>query len=68
LSATVASVVAPSLNVTDPPGVPAPPPEALTAAMNVTDWPKTDGFVDDVTTVELGEAFTVCDVEALLER
>jgi len=36
-----ASGVAPSMNVTVPVGVPAPD---VTVAVNVTDWPNTDGF------------------------
>jgi hypothetical protein len=36
--------VAPSLNITVPEGTPAPPPEAVTAAVKVTDCPKTLGL------------------------
>ena len=38
----------PLLKVTLPEGV---PPEELTAAVNVTDWPKVDGFKFEVTAV-----------------
>ena len=38
-------VVVPSLKETVPVGVPAPGATVLTVAVNVTDWPKTDGLV-----------------------
>jgi hypothetical protein len=41
-------VVDPSVKVTEPVGV---PPDELTVAVKVTDWPKTDGFAEEVTTV-----------------
>src|SRR3989442_15917885 len=44
----VASAVAPSLKTTLPVGV---PPGPVTVAVNVTDWPNTDGFCDEATTV-----------------
>src|SRR5205807_1660940 len=40
-----------SWNVTVPVGVPDPGTAALTVAVNVTDWPNTDGLVDDATAV-----------------
>lgn len=40
----VPKVVPPSLNVTVPVGVPAPGDSTVMVAVNVTDWPKTDGF------------------------
>ena len=52
----VPRVVAPSLNVTVPVGVEADP---VTVAVKVTDWPKTDGFSEEPTAVEL-KPFTVC--------
>src|SRR2546430_4589354 len=60
-------LVAPSLNETVPVGVPAPGALAETVAVKVTDWPKTDGLADDVTTVVVASLFTVCvnDGEAL---
>ena len=48
LSATVASVVAPSLKVTVPVGV---PDAAVTVAVNVTLSPKVEGFLLDVSAV-----------------
>ncbi len=56
----VPSVEAPSLNVTVPPGRPAPGAVAVTVAVKVTDWPKTDGFVDEPRAVVVAAAFTVC--------
>ena len=56
------SVVAPSLNVTVPLGVPAPGPTAATVAVKVSGWPKTDGsgpVVRATVVVELA-LFTVC--------
>ena len=41
-----AEVVAPSLKVTVPVGVPEPGAFALTVAVNVTDWPNTDGLTE----------------------
>ena len=52
-SVAVPKVVAPSRNVTVPVGVPAPGETALTVAVNVTDWPNTDGFTELVTLEEL---------------
>ena len=51
LSATDDNVVAPSLNVTVPVGVPVP--EDVTVAVNVTDCPEIDGFSDDDNNVEV---------------
>ena len=45
------SVVAPSLNVTVPVGVPAPGRSTVTVAVNVTDWPKTEGLAEEVSVV-----------------
>src|SRR5436189_134779 len=64
LSVPVPKVVAPSLKVTVPEGVPAPGALAVTVAVNVTDWPDTAGFVADdsavvVATTVGGAAFTV---------
>src|SRR5204863_7205641 len=47
----VASGVAPSLKVTVPAGVPAPGEVALLVAVNVTDWPNTVGFVEEISAV-----------------
>ena len=59
----VPSEVAPSLNVTvSPEGiVPAPGAATLTVAVNVIDCPKTDGFTEDVSAVEVGPLSTTCD-------
>src|SRR5262249_48067281 len=46
--ATVVRMVAPSLNVTVPVGI--PPPVAVTVAVKVTDWPNTDGLTEEVMT------------------
>jgi hypothetical protein len=51
LSGWVASSVAPSLNCTDPVGVPAPGAVTLTVAVKVTDCPKTDGLAEEPTAV-----------------
>src|ERR1051325_5639426 len=53
LSVLVASEAAPSLKVTVPLGVPTPGKTALTVAVKVTFWPKTDGFCDETTAVLL---------------
>lgn len=58
LSAPLPSVVAPSLNVTVPVGVPAPGATALTVAVNVTVCPKTDGFTEDIAVVVVASALT----------
>lgn len=57
-----ASVVAPSVNVTEPVGVPA---LLATVAVKVTDWPEVDGFAEDASVVEV-VAFTVCVSVAVL--
>jgi hypothetical protein len=53
--------VAPSLKMTEPVGVPVPGELALTVAVNVTDWPETDGFVPETTEVELFALLTACE-------
>jgi hypothetical protein len=50
-NATVANVIAPSLNTMLPVGVPVPGACADTDAVNVTGWPNTDGDPDDEMTV-----------------
>jgi len=57
LSAPVPSVVAPSLKVTLPVGVPAA--VEVTVAVKVTDWPLADGFTEEVSAVDV-VPFTVC--------
>ena len=59
LRVPVPRVVVPSLNVTGPEGVPAPGALAVTVAVKVTDWPKTDGLADEVRTVVVASLFTV---------
>ena len=56
LNVPVPNVVEPALKVTVPVGV---PPDEVTVAVKVTDWPKVDGFTDDVSDVEVLAAFTV---------
>jgi len=60
LKLAVPNVAAPSRNVTVPVGVPVAGATALTVAVKVTAWPKTDGFTDEVTVVKLLALFTVC--------
>ena len=43
-----------------PVGVPAPGATTLTVAVNVTDWPKTEGFAEEAIVVELLAWPTVC--------
>lgn len=54
------SVVAPSLKVTVPAGVPAPGATAATDAESVTVCPKTEGLGAGVTLVVVLAGFTVC--------
>jgi hypothetical protein len=54
----------PSRKVTVPVGVPVPGAIALTVAVNVTVWPNTDGFADEVTVVELESWLTVWVIAA----
>ena len=59
--ATVAArVVAPSLKVTVPVGVPLPGEAAVTVAVNVTIWPKLDGLTEELMAVELESLLTTC--------
>ncbi len=53
----VASVVVPSLNVTDPVGTPT---LEETVAVNVTVWPDRDGLSDEVTPVLVAKRCTTC--------
>src|SRR6266404_3839182 len=57
LRALVASAVAPSLNVTVPVGVVLVP---VTVAVNVTDWPNTEGFNEEVSDVVVLALLTDC--------
>ena len=56
----VASEVAPSLKMTVPVGVPLPGEAALTVAVKVTDWPKTEGLPQEVKPTVLADLFTTC--------
>src|SRR5438093_7765852 len=47
-----------TLNCTDPLGVPEPGAIAPTVAVNVTDWPNTDGLTEEVTEALLPALFT----------
>ena len=60
LSVPVPIGLPPSRNVTVPVGVPAPGATAETVAVNVTDWPNTEGFCDEVTVVAVLALFTTC--------
>jgi len=53
----VPRVEEPSIKVTVPPAV--PEPAGLTVAVNVTDCPAMDGFLDDATDVLVAILFTV---------
>ena len=60
------STVAPSLKVTDPPGMPEPPPVAVTVAASKILWPKVPGFGVEFSEITVGLWDTVCamvDVE-----
>src|SRR4051812_1793992 len=53
-------VVAPSLNVTDPVGVPAPGAVAETVAVKMTCCPKTLGFAEEASAIPVKALLTVC--------
>ena len=61
LSAMVCKTVASSFSVTEPVGVPLPGETTATVAVNVTDWPNTDGLCEELTEVEPAALLTVCD-------
>ena len=52
--------VASSLKVTVPVGVPVPGAVGVTVAVKVTDWPKTEGLTEEITTVVVPALLTVC--------
>ena len=54
------NVVAPSLKVTVPIGVPDPGAVAATVAVKVTDWPNAEGLAEEATAVVVFAVFTVC--------
>jgi hypothetical protein len=66
----VPNVVAPSLNVTVPVGVPVAGATTLTVAVKVTGWPTNVGLGEETRAVELDAAPTVCVTvgEVLPER
>jgi hypothetical protein len=64
LKLAVPRVEAPSRKVTVPVGVPVAGATGLTVAVNVTAWPNTDGFTDEVTVVELPALPTVWMIAA----
>ena len=66
VKATVPRTVAPSMNATLPEMVPAT--LELTDAVNVTVWPKRDGFKEDERFVVVDAVFTVCVVVPELAR
>ena len=47
----VPRIVDPSLKVTMPVGAPEPGDVTVTVAVNVTDWPETEGFVAELIVV-----------------
>jgi len=61
LGAPVPKVVAPSLKITVPEGVPPPGATGLTAAVNVTDCPNSDGLMEELRVVVVAAWLTVCD-------
>src|SRR6266852_3294227 len=65
-TATVASVVAPSLKATVPVSVPAPGATIDTVAVKVTDCPNTDGFALEAKLVVVLAWLTTCDRAALV--
>src|SRR5258708_38808446 len=69
LSASSPKPFAPSGNGTIPVGVPTPVAALATVAVNVTDWPKTVGFIPDTTTLVVDAWFTgYCSAGELLGR
>jgi hypothetical protein len=50
-SVPVPNVVVPSLNVTEPEGMPEAGDTTATVAVKVTDWPNTDGLAEEVRVV-----------------
>ena len=54
------NVVAPSLKVAVPIGVPDPGAVAATVAVKVTDWPNAEGLAEEATAVVVFAVFTVC--------
>jgi len=67
LNVPVPRVVAPSLKVTVPVGVPEPGETAATVAVKVTDCPKTLGFTLETTLVVLLDWLTTCETALEVE-
>ena len=63
----VPSALAPSVKLTWPPGVPAPPALAITVAVNVTVCPKVLGFGESARLMVVALLFTFCDTAAAPE-
>lgn len=49
------------MNATVPDGVPAPGATAFTVAVIDTDWPKTEGFAEELSVSELASLVTFCE-------
>ena len=60
LSVPVPMGLPPSRKVTVPVGVPVPGGTGETVAVKVTDWPKIEGFCDEITVVVLSALLTTC--------
>jgi hypothetical protein len=58
-SVPVPKTTAPSFKVTVPVGVPLPGATTATVAVNVTVWPKCDGFGEEVSVVVVAALLTV---------
>jgi hypothetical protein len=68
LRVLVATGMPPSLKMTVPVGVPVLGDVAVTVAVKVTDWPKTEGLADEAIAVVVLALLTVCvRVDELLE-
>jgi hypothetical protein len=59
-------LVAPSRKLTVPVGDPAPGAFTVTVAVNVTDWPKTDGLADEARVVVVFALLTTCETAVLV--
>ena len=60
LSVPVPMGLPPSRKVTVPVAVPEPGTTADTVAVNVTDWPNTEGLTDEVTVSDVSALVTTC--------
>src|SRR5260370_1296918 len=66
LSVPVPIGLPPSRNVTVPVAVPDPGATGDTVAVNVTDWPKTEGFAEEATAVVESDLTTVTEATEVL--